>query len=77
MHQRDSSGQAWRGSLPWEDHSVNEEQTQHLRKLAQTWRDHAQWIRDQPNGQETDRRAAATMLDFCASQLDEWLDRPA
>jgi hypothetical protein len=56
---------------------VNEEQAQHLRKLAREWRGQAQWIRDQPNGQEADRKAAAAMLDSCARQLDEWLDRPA
>jgi hypothetical protein len=62
---------------PWEDHSLNEEQAQHLRKLAKEWRAQAQWIRDQPNGQETDRKAAAVVLDSCALQLDESLDRPA
>lgn len=61
----------------WEDHSVNEEQPQHLRKLAQEWRAQAQWIRDQANGHETDRKTAAVMLDSCARQLDERLDRPA
>jgi hypothetical protein len=50
---------------------------QHLRKLAQEWRAQAQWIRGQPNGQEPDRKTAAAMLDACARQLDERLDRPA
>jgi hypothetical protein len=70
-------GREWRGSPPWEDHSVNEDQAQHLRKLAQEWRAQTQWIRDQPNGQEADRKAAAAILNSCARQLDEGLDRPA
>jgi hypothetical protein len=41
---------------PCEDDSVNEEQAQHLRKLAEEWRDQSEWIRDQPNGHETDRK---------------------
>jgi hypothetical protein len=64
-------------SPPWKDDSVNEQQALHLRKLAQEWRAQAQWIRDQPNGQEADRKAAAAVLDSCARQLDQSLDQPA
>jgi hypothetical protein len=78
---RDASSRSFRPGdvrvTQWKDDSVNEMQAQHLWKLAQEWRDQAQWIRDQPNGQEADRKTAAAVLDSCARQLDEGLDRPA